>query len=50
MIEKLNNSLLKHDYRISKKYEKCNKKLIKNIHKLSTNEKNIYYELEKIYK
>ena len=43
---KLNNTLLKHDYKISNNM----KDLIKfnrNIHKLSANEKNIYYELEK---
>ena len=43
---KLTNNLLKHDYKISKRMInaiKCNK----DIHKLSNNEKNIYYELQK---
>ena len=43
---KLNNKLLKHDYKISK-YIKEAITFNKNVHKLSQNEKNIYYELEK---
>ena len=43
---KLNNKLLKHDYKISKNMKNA-LKFNKNIHKLSQNEKNIYYELEK---
>ena len=43
---KLNNKLLKHDYKITKNMKEAIK-LNKNIHKLSQNEKNIYYELEK---
>ena len=43
---KLNNKLLKHDYKISKNMKEAIK-FNKNIHKLSANEKNIYYELEK---
>ena len=43
---KLNNKLLKHDYKISKNIVESIK-FNKNIHKLSQNEKNIYYELEK---
>ena len=43
---KLNNQLLKHDYKISKNMKEAIK-FNKNIHKLSQNEKNIYYELEK---
>ena len=43
---KLNNKLLKHDYKITKKMKEAIK-FNKNIHKLSQNEKNIYYELEK---
>ena len=43
---KLNNKLLKHDYKISKNMKEAIK-FNKNIHKLSSNEKNIYYELEK---
>ena len=47
---KLNNQFLKNDYKISK-IMKDAIKFNKNIHKLSTNEKNISYELEKyIYK
>ena len=47
---KLNNKLLKHDYKITKNMKEAIK-FNKNIHKLSQNEKNIYYELEKyIYK
>ena len=43
---KLNNKLLKFDYKISNKMKEAIK-FNKNIHKLSQNEKNIYYELEK---
>ena len=43
---KLNNKLLKNDYKISKRMQEAIK-FNKNIHKLSQNEKNIYYELEK---
>ena len=43
---KLNNKLLKNDYRISKNMKDAIK-FNKNIHKLLQNEKNIYYELEK---
>ena len=43
---KINNKLLKHDYKISKNMKDAIK-FNKNIHKLSSNEKNIYYELEK---
>ena len=43
---KVNNKLLKHDYKISKNMKDAIK-FNKNIHKLSSNEKNIYYELEK---
>ena len=43
---KLNNKLLKHDYKISKNMKEAIK-FNKNIHKLSQNEKCIYYELEK---
>ena len=43
---KLNNKLLKHDYKITKNMKNAIK-FNKNIHKLSQNEKNIYYELEK---
>ena len=43
---KLNNKLLKHDYKISKNMKEAIKSN-KNIYKLSQNEKNIYYELEK---
>ena len=43
---KLNNKLLKFDYKISKNMKEAIK-FNKNIHKLSQNEKNIYYELEK---
>ena len=42
---KLNNKLLKHDYKIIKNMKEAIK-FNKNIHKLSQNEKNIYYELE----
>ena len=44
--KKLNNKLLKNDYKISKNMKEAIK-FDKNIHKLSQNEKNIYYELEK---
>ena len=43
---KLNNKLLKHDYKITKNMKEAIK-FNKNIHKLPQNEKNIYYELEK---
>ena len=43
---KLNNKLLKHDYKISKNMKDAIK-FNKNVHQLSSNEKNIYYELEK---
>ena len=43
---KLNNKLLKNDYKISKNMKEAIK-FNKNIHKLSQNEKNIYFELEK---
>ena len=43
---KLNNKLLKHDYKITKNMKEAIK-FNKNIHKLSQNEKNICYELEK---
>ena len=43
---KLNNKLLKHDYKITNNMKEAIK-YNKNIHKLSQNEKNIYYELEK---
>ena len=43
---KLNNKLLKFDYKISNKMKEAIK-FNKNIHKLTQNEKNIYYELEK---
>ena len=43
---KLNNKLLKHDYKISKNMKDAIK-FNKNVNKLSSNEKNIYYELEK---
>ena len=43
---KLNNKLLKHDYKISKNMKDAIK-FNKNIPKLSSNEKNIYFELEK---
>ena len=38
--------MLKHDYKITKQMKDAIK-FNKNIHKLYTNEKNIYYELEK---
>ena len=40
---KLTNSLLKHDYKISKNMVKYNK----NLHKLSKNKMKIYHELQK---
>ena len=43
---KLNNQLLKNDYKITKNMKDAIK-FNKNYHKLSQNEKNIYYELEK---
>ena len=43
---KLNNKLLKHDYKITKNMKDAIE-FNKNIHKLSVYEKNIYYELEK---
>ena len=43
---KLSNKLLKDDYKISKQMIDAIK-FNKNIHKLSSNEKNIYYELHK---
>ena len=43
---KLSNKLLKDDYRISKRMVNAIK-FNKDIHKLSSNEKNIYYELQK---
>ena len=43
---KLNNKLLNQDYKISNNM-KYSIKFNKNIYKLSNNEKNIYYELEK---
>ena len=43
---KLTNNLLKDDYKISKRMVNAIK-FNKNIHKLSPNEKNIYYELQK---
>ena len=43
---KLTNKLLKDDYKISKRMVNAIK-FNKNIHKLSSNEKNIYYELQK---
>ena len=43
---KPNNKLLKHGYKISKNMKDAIK-FNKNIHKLSQNEKNIYYKLEK---
>ena len=43
---KLNNKLLKYDYKITKNMKEAIR-FNKNIHKLSQNEKNIYYELEK---
>ena len=42
----MNNSLLRNDYKITKNMKDAIK-FNKNIHKLSQNEKNIYYELEK---
>ena len=43
---KLSNNLLKNDYKISKRMINAIK-FNKDIHKLSINEKNIYYELQK---
>ena len=43
---KLSNKLLKNDYKISKRMVNAIK-FNKDIHKLSNNEKNIYYELQK---
>ena len=43
---KLSNNLLKRDYKISKRMVDAIK-FNKDIHKLSPNEKNIYYELQK---
>ena len=43
---KLSNNLLKRDYKISKRMVNAIK-FNKDIHKLSPNEKNIYYELQK---
>ena len=43
---KLTNNLLKDDYKISKRIINAIK-FNKDIHKLSNNEKNIYYELQK---
>ena len=43
---KLTNNLLKDDYKISKRMVNAIK-FNKNIHKLSNNEKKIYYELQK---
>ena len=43
---KLTNKLLKDDYKISKRMINAIK-FNKDIHKLSSNEKNIYYELQK---
>ena len=43
---KLTNNLLKDDYKISKRMINA-EKFNKDIHKLSNNEKNIYYELQK---
>ena len=44
--KKLTNNLLKDDYKISKRMVNAIK-FNKDIHKLSNNEKNIYYELQK---
>ena len=44
--EKLTNNLLKDDYKISKRMVDAIK-FNKDIHKLSNNEKNVYYELMK---
>ena len=46
---KLTNNLLKDDYEISKRMVNAIK-FNKDIHKLSANEKNIYYELRKFLK
>ena len=45
---KLTNNLLKDDYKISKRIVNAIK-FNKDIHKLSNNEKNIYYELQKFF-
>ena len=45
---KLTNKLLKDDYKISKRMVDAIK-FNKDIHKLSSNEKNIYYELQKFF-
>ena len=42
----LSNNLLKHDYKITKRIVNAIK-FNKDIHKLSNDEKNIYYELQK---
>ena len=47
--KKLTNKLLKDDYKISKNMTNAIK-FNKDIHKLSKNEKNVYYELQKISK
>ena len=44
---KLTNNLLKDDYKISKRMMNTIK-FNKDIHKLSANERNIYYELQKL--
>ena len=44
---KLSNNLLKHDYKVTKRMLDAIK-FNKDIHKLSPNEKNIYYELQKV--
>ena len=43
---KLSNNLLKRDYKITKRMVDAIK-FNKDIHKLSPNEKNLYYELQK---
>ena len=43
---KLTNKLLKNDYKISKNIVNATK-FNKDIHKLSKNEKDVYYELQK---
>ena len=45
---KLSNKLLKDDYKISKRMVDAIK-FNKDIHKLRSNEKNIYYELQKFF-
>ena len=47
--KKLTNKLLKDDYKISKNMVNAIK-FNKDIHKLSKNEKNVYYEITKIFK